>query len=163
MLPERELHTRLEQSLTELKLVADSLQEVKRLADSHDASTHQMAKVATAMDGVASQLGTLLTSVGASGSALHSATALLKDVDLKTDLANLSTKIAEVITNTEAAIRTQKEAHDLLVTSNSEKFSGLSVTLRALELRGRIGIIATWLIVILAAVLSTIIITQLHH
>jgi len=190
---DNELNTRLDRSLKELGDVTVSLQHVKRLADTQQASTEHLSTITAAMIGVANQLSTVLASVGQSGSALQSAADLLKTVDVKaglsqidlelkassrdlqavrqeiqslrlqsdlavqhgehnqTELTNLSNAVNGSISNAEASRSSLAASVVQLETFVSDKFSGLSNALQALEKRGRISILGTWLVVVLSA------------
>ena len=69
----------------------------------------------------------------------------------KTELTNLSNTVNRSISNAEASRSSLAASVVQLETFVSDKFSGLSNALQALEKRGGISILGTWLLVILSA------------
>ena len=69
----------------------------------------------------------------------------------KTELTNLSNTVTRSISNAEASRSSLAASVVQLETFVSDKFSGLSNALQALEKRGGISILGTWLLVILSA------------
>ena len=69
----------------------------------------------------------------------------------KTELTNLSNTVNRSISNAEASRSSLAASVLQLETFVSDKFSGLSNALQALEKRGGISILVTWLLVILSA------------
>ena len=69
----------------------------------------------------------------------------------QTELTNLSNAVNGSISNAEASRSSLAASVVQLETFVSDKFSGLSNALQALEKRGRISILGTWLLVVLSA------------
>jgi len=69
----------------------------------------------------------------------------------QTELTNLSNAVNGSISNAEASRSSLAASVVQLETFVSDKFSGLSNALQALEKRGRISILGTWLVVVLSA------------
>lgn len=78
---EAELRARVEQSVKDLDQVVRSLHEVKRLADSNQASTKQLTKLTTSMDSASGQIQALLQSIEQAGAVLVTGAATLKAAD----------------------------------------------------------------------------------
>ncbi|BDD88844.1 hypothetical protein [Desulfofustis limnaeus] len=175
MVLEAELRQRVEQSSKELEEIIDSLQHIKRLADSQQSSTEQLAKVAKLMEEVAKKLGTLQVMAGQSESALQTAvesvkaadwTAIIKQIRAvgarlenavqlgesgKNDLASLKAGLSKVLQKIEAASREQAAAIEKIEKSLEGKFEEAGVRFEALEKRIGNAVTAAWVAAVMAA------------